>query len=39
MNAPTSPVMFVRDQRLMQEAAIPPDPVSTEPPSKTTQSW
>ena len=37
MNAPTSPVMFVRDQRLMQEAAIPPDPVSTEPPRKSTQ--
>ncbi len=37
MNAPTSPVMFVRDQRLMQEAAIPPDPVSTEPPGKSTQ--
>ena len=37
MNAPTSPVMFVRDQRLKQEAAIPPDPVSTEPPSKSTQ--
>ena len=37
MNAPTSPVMFVRDQRLKQEADIPPDPVSTEPPSKSTQ--
>ena len=37
MNAPTSPVMFVRDQRLKQEAEIPPDPVSTEPPSKSTQ--
>jgi len=29
--------MFVRDQRLKQEADIPPDPVSTEPPSKSTQ--
>ena len=37
MNAPTSPVMFVRDQRLKQEADIPPYPVSTEPPSKSTQ--
>ena len=37
MNAPTSPVMFVRDQRLKEEAAVPPDPVSTEPPSKSTQ--
>ena len=37
MNAPTSPVMFVRDQRLRDEAAIEPDPVSTSPAAKTTQ--
>ena len=37
MNAPTSPVMFMRDERLKQEASIEPDPVSTSPATKTTQ--
>ncbi len=37
MNAPTKPVMFLRDERLKAEAAIEPDPVSTSPAAKTTQ--
>ena len=37
MNAPTSPVIFMRDERLKAEAAIEPDPVSTSPAAKTTQ--
>jgi 3,8-divinyl chlorophyllide a/chlorophyllide a reductase subunit X len=37
MNAPTQPVMFLRDERLKAEAAIEPDPVSTSPAAKTTQ--
>ena len=40
MNAPTKPVMFLRDERiegLRAEAAIEPDPVSTSPAAKTTQ--
>jgi chlorophyllide a reductase subunit X len=37
MNAPTSKVMFMRDERLKAEAAIEPDPVSTSPAAKTTQ--
>jgi chlorophyllide a reductase subunit X len=37
MNAPTKPVMFLRDERLKAEAAIDPDPVSTSPAAKTTQ--
>ena len=37
MNAPTKPVMFLRDERLKAEAAIEPDPVSTAPAAKTTQ--
>ena len=37
MNAPTKPVMFLRDERLKAEAAIEPDPVHTSPAAKTTQ--
>ena len=37
MNAPASPVIFMRDERLKAEAAIEPDPVSTSPAAKTTQ--
>jgi len=37
MNAPAAPVIFMRDERLKAEAAIPPDPVSTEPVTKATQ--
>ncbi len=37
MNAPTPPVIFMRDERLKAEAAIEPDPVSTSPAAKTTQ--
>ena len=37
MNAPASPVIFMRDERLRAEAAIEPDPVATSPATKTTQ--
>jgi chlorophyllide a reductase subunit X len=37
MNAPVKTVMFMRDERLKEEAAIEPDPVSTSPAAKTTQ--
>ena len=37
MNAPESPVIFMRDERLKAEAAIEPDPVSTSPATKTKQ--
>ena len=37
MNAPSNPVIFMRDERLKAEAAIEPDPVSTSPAAKTTQ--
>jgi chlorophyllide a reductase subunit X len=33
----SSPVIFMRDERLKAEAAIEPDPVSTSPAAKTTQ--
>ena len=34
-----APVIFMRDERLKAEAAIEPDPVSTSPATKTTQSY
>ncbi|MCW5662529.1 MAG: chlorophyllide a reductase iron protein subunit X [Piscinibacter sp.] len=37
MNAPTSPVIFMRDERLKAEAAIEPEGVSTAPVTKATQ--
>ncbi len=37
MNAPTSPVIFMRDERLKAEAAIEPETVSTAPVTKATQ--
>ncbi|MFM7704599.1 MAG: chlorophyllide a reductase iron protein subunit X [Rubrivivax sp.] len=37
MNAPAAPVIFMRDERLKAEAAVPPDPVSTAPVTKATQ--
>ncbi|WP_127996378.1 chlorophyllide a reductase iron protein subunit X [Piscinibacter defluvii] len=37
MNAPTSPVIFMRDERLKAEAAIEPESVSTAPVTKATQ--
>src|SRR5512145_3120565 len=37
MSPTSSPVIFMRDERLKAEAAIEPDPVSTSPAAKTTQ--
>jgi chlorophyllide a reductase subunit X len=37
MSASTSPVIYMRDERLKAEAAIEPDPVHTSPAAKTTQ--
>ena len=37
MNAPASPVIFLRDERLKAEAAIEPEAPSTSPATKTTQ--
>jgi 3,8-divinyl chlorophyllide a/chlorophyllide a reductase subunit X len=37
MKNPGSPVIFMRDERLKAEAAVPPDPVHTSPATKTTQ--
>lgn len=37
MNAPTSPVIFMRDERLKAEAAVEPEGVSTAPVTKATQ--
>jgi len=37
MSPTATPVIFMRDERLKQEAAIEPDPVATSPATKTTQ--